>query len=392
MTIRKNSRNTTALALAVVSISTLSACTMTGNLFTPDRIDYKSATASSKAVGPTLDIPPDLSQIQRDSRYVIPSVGSKESGTITASDFNAKANVAPAAAATPVATTALSSLQGMRIERDGTQRWLVVPLSADVAWPKVKEFWQESGFLIVEESQQTGVMETDWAENRAKIPQDFLRKALGSVLDSLYSTGERDKFRTRLERRADGSTEIYISHRGAQEIVTGVQKDSTIWTARPNDPGLEADFLARLMVRLGAEPEKAKEIAAAAPVAELPPKAKLIKEGEIGTIQVDEGYDRAWRRVGLALDRVGFTVEDRDRTKGLYYVRYIDQDQDAKTKDGFFSRLFSSSDKAKDAKKYSISVKSTGNESIVRVLNADGLADSSMNAKKIVDLLLEQLK
>jgi len=390
MTIRKNSTNKTVLALAVVSLTTLSACTMTGNLFTPDRIDYKSATVT-KATTATLEVPPDLTQLQRDSRYVIPGAGASgvNSGTITASGFNAQ-NTTAAVAPAVAATTSITALQNMQIERDGTQRWLLVPSSPDQVWPKVKEFWQESGFLIIEESQQTGVMETDWAENRAKIPQDFLRKALGSVLDSLYSTGERDKFRTRLERRPDGSTEIYISHRGAQEVVTGSQKDSTIWTSRPNDPGLEADFLARLMVRLGAEPEKAKQVVAA-PIVEAP-KATMLKDGQVSTIQLDEGYDRAWRRVGLALDRVGFTVEDRDRSKGLYFVRYIDQEQDAKTKDGFFSRLFSSGDKVKDAKRYRIFVKSAGNASVVSVLNNDGVVENSTNAQKISDLLLEQLR
>ncbi len=394
MTIRKNSGNKAVLILAV---ATLAGCTTsTTGLFTPSRIDYKSA-AVSKAVGPTLDIPPDLTQIQRDNRFAVPASGNP--GVITASGFNAQGASAPAsvgtvatAGAAPAATTALTALQDMRIERDGSQRWLVVGLTPEAAWPKVKDFWQESGFIINEESQQTGVMETDWAENRAKIPQDFLRSALSYVLDSLYSTGERDKFRTRLERRADGSTEIYISHRGAQEVVTGAQKDGTMWTSRPNDPELEAEFLSRLMVRLGAEPEKAKQIVAASASAVVTEKARLLKEGDISLVQVDDGFDRAWRRVGLALDRAGFTVEDRDRTKGLYFVRYIDQDSDVKSKDGFFTRLFSSGDKVKDTKRYRILVVSEGNESKVAVQNNEGTADNTAVAHKILDLLHDQLK
>ena len=166
---------------------------------------------------------------------------------------------------------------------------------------------------------QAGVMETDWAENRAKIPQDFIRSTIGKVFDGLYSTGERDKFRTRLERNEDGSTEIFISHRGAIEVLTGQMKDRTMWTARAADPELEAEFLARLMTRLGSDEKVAKATVAAAKAER--PRALLEKDKSGSYLKVDESFERTWRRVGLALDRVGFTVEDRDRTRGLYFVR-----------------------------------------------------------------------
>ena len=60
-----------------------------------------------------------------------------------------------------------------------------------------------------------------------------------------------------------------------------------------------------------------------------------------GVLTLDEPFDRAWRRVGLALDRVGFTVEDRDRAKGLYYVRYVDPKTDGKKSDGLVRTFFS---------------------------------------------------
>jgi len=290
----------------------------------------------------------------------------------------------------PVApeTVAIKSMQDMRIERDGSQRWLLVPQSPEVLWPKIKQFWQENGFLINQESQTTGIMETDWAENRAKIPDDFIRRTIGYVFDSMYSTGERDKYRTRLERRADGSTEIYISQRGVEEVFVGSQKDTTTWAARPNDPGLETAFLTRLMVSLGDTPEKAKEVANS-PINQ-PAKAKLVKDGATSKIDVDEAFDRTWRRVGLALDRVGFTVEDRDRNNGIYFVRYVDPDGDSKDK-GFFSRIFSFENDAQ-AKRYRILVKGEPNITHITVQNNDGGAEVSAASDKILNLLLEQLK
>jgi outer membrane protein assembly factor BamC len=383
--------------LTALALASLAGCgsinSSFGTLLEPSRIDYKSASA---ATGKTksLEVPPDLTQLQRDSRYALPESANR--GVATASGFNAQAAAPAPAAASPAAPVAAKVTEEARVERDGSQRWLVVKMAPEVLWPQVKEFWQDSGFLIATENQETGVMETDWAENRAKIPEGFLRNTLGKALDSFYSTGERDKFRTRLERGPDGTTEVYISHRGAQEVLTGLEKERTVWTPRPADPELEAEFLSRLMTRLGVEQTRAKAaVASAAPVEQ--PRAKLARASVGGVVEVDEPFERAWRRVGLALDRVGFTVEDRDRTKGVYYVRYVDQNTDANGKaveKGFFSRMFSSSkdDKAKAAQRYQIAVKSATAGSQVSVLNSDGAPDTSQTGNRILSLLTEQLK
>ncbi len=395
MTIRKNPesfyREITRGIFLTVALTSLAGCTSLNTMLEPERLDYKSA---SKGTANTLEIPPDLTQLQKDSRYAITE---SSSGTATASNFASAKGTQPAvgAAVTSSTSVAPNATQQARVERDGTQRWLVVKQTPEKLWPQIKDFWQENGFLIDVENQQAGVMETDWAENRAKIPQDFVRNSIGKVLDSMYSTGERDKFRTRLERSADGSTEIYISHRGAEEVLVGQQKDSTVWTPRKPDAGLEAEFLSRLMARLGAEEIKT----AKAIVAQAEPQQAHSKQGKDGAIaydEVDEGFDRAWRRVGLALDRVGFTVEDRDRVQGIYFVRYVDQDKDAQSKSaskGLFSRIFSSSDdKAKAAQRYRVSVKEMGTNSRITVLNSDGKPEISATADRILKLLNEQLK
>lgn len=378
--------------LALMVLAGLAGCDSLKTITEPERIDYKSA---GKVDTRRLEIPPNLTQLQRDNRYAIPA---ENRGTVTASGYNMQqqgggqkvtaSNVAPAA------------INDMRIERAGNQRWLVVKQAPDALWPLIKDFWQDSGFLINVEIPDAGVMETDWAENRLKIPQGFLRNSLGKMLDSVYDTGERDKFRTRLERGADGYTEIYISHRGAQEVLSGggagSGKESTTWTSRPSEPELEAQFLSLLMTRLGSEEVKTK--AAVANALPMQARARLIKGADGNYVETDEGFDRAWRRVGLALDRVGFTVEDRDRSQGLYFVRYVDQDEEAKNKSagekGFFSRMFSwgSSDKPKAAQRYRVSVKENGTRSQVVVLNADGRPDTSSAAGKILNLLSEQLK
>lgn len=377
-------------AMILVALAAVAGCSSVSEMLEPEKIDYKSASKpGSKS---KLEVPPDLTTPKGNSAYGTENLR----GTATASEFGAKP-VAGAKASTTLPADAkvapsANPLAGLRIERDGKQRWLVANESPEVLWPRIKDFWQETGFLIATENSQAGVMETDWAENRAKIPQDFVRNALGKVLDSLYSTGERDKFRTRLERRADGGTEVYISHRGAEEKLTGqVMSQTTVWTPRPSDPDLEAEFLGRLMAALGADAKVAKAaVKEAKPVAV--ERSRLRKDG--GYVEVDEGFDRAWRRVGLALDRVGFTVEDRDRTRGLYFVRYVDQGDEAvnKAEPGFLSRLFSSKSDKKDPVRYQIVVKGSEERSRVSVQNDKGVAATDANASRILSLLNEQLK
>jgi outer membrane protein assembly factor BamC len=382
MTIGKHVRGRSMIvALAIVG----AGCSTANNA--PDaHIDYKSA---GQARTQRLDIPPDLTQLQRDNRYDVPTLNN---GVATASGYNQQQVTE---ATTPV-TVAPQKVGGVHIERDGNQRWLVTNQSPDVLWPQLKSFWEEMGFVINVDSAQAGVMETDWAENRAKIPQDFIRNTLGKVFDGLYSTGERDKFRTRIERNTNGTTDIFISHRGAEEVLTGSSKETTAWTARPTDPGLEAEFLTRLMVRLGADKDKAKEqvaqTAPATPVTAAQARASLQKDASGSAVVVNEEFDRAWRRVGLALDRVGFTVEDRNRAQGVYFVRYVDQERDAKETKGLFTRIFSSNSKEKVTLRYRVAVQEAGNNSRVTVLNNDGQPESSETTAKILSLLNEQLQ
>ncbi|NMF98603.1 outer membrane protein assembly factor BamC [Aromatoleum toluolicum] len=362
----------------------LSGCS--GSLVESKKIDYKSARQL-----PSLEIPPDLTAPTRDDRYVVPDVSPKGVATYSAYATD-RAQPQPTAGQQQV----LPKVESMRVERAGSQRWLVVQGSAETMWPKVKDFWLETGFILNVERPEVGVMETDWAEDRAKIPQDFIRSALGKVLDGVFSTPVRDKFRTRLEAGKDPDTvEIYISHRGMMEIYPNEAKDTTVWQPRPADPELEAEMLRRLMVRLGAAEERAAAIVAAAPAAE---RAAL--KGATGgsvTLAIDESFDRAWRRVGLALDRIGFTVEDRDRSKGLFFVRYVDPDADVQTKksEGILSKLAfwrSSEQVVQKGGEYRLRVRGEGDKSVVSVMTREGGEDSSETARKILGLLQEQLR
>jgi len=344
---------------------------------TESKIDYKS-----QGTLPPLEIPPDLTAPTRDGRFAVPEAGRS---TATLSGYQQERREGR------VNTGVLPQVEQMRVERAGSERWLVVPESAEKVWPLVKDFWQESGFLIKVELPEAGVMETDWAEDRAKIPGGFVRDLFGRVFDSLHSTAERDKFRTRLERSADGKgTEVYISHRRMVEVYKDSTQSSTAWQPAQPDPGLEAEFLRRLMVRLGEREERAKQLAAQP--AQPENRAQIVKSSDgSDALQVNEPFDRTWRRVGLALDRVGFTVEDRDRQKGLYFVRYADADAEREKK-GILSRIFSNDKDGIKPEQYRVQVRTEKEASQVSVLNKDGGAERSATGQRILTLLHEQLK
>ncbi|HEV3008206.1 MAG TPA: outer membrane protein assembly factor BamC [Burkholderiales bacterium] len=378
------------IVLTTVATAVLSGCSWFSD---SSSVDYKSAGTL-----PPLEVPPDLTSPQRDNRYAIPE--SARSATLSGYEAERRdpARAAASRATTTGAPVVLPDVERMKVERAGAQRWLVVQEPPEKLWPVIKDFWQESGFLIKLEVPEAGVMETDWAETRAKIPEGMVRDLLGKLADSLRSTSERDKYRTRLDRTMDGKgTEIYISHRGMQEVYTTREPTSstpgqTAWQPRASDPELEAEFLRRLMVRLGAPEDKAKQLAASGQAQQ---RAEIVKSND-GTerLQVYEAFDRAWRRVGLALDRVGFTVEDRDRQKGLYFVRYADPESEMKEKDkGLIGRLFSwGGDSKVKAEQFRVQVSQETSGSQVYVLNKDGAAERSKTAQRILALLHEQLK
>jgi outer membrane protein assembly factor BamC len=364
--------------LAITIIAGLTACK---SVTSSDTVDYK---ASGAVRGPNLSYPPDLITAQADRRYIV------QDGTATMSEYNAALKKS-----VQMRSNVMTGIPGMRIARDGERRWLVVEKPATELYPQVKDFWQENGFLLVVDSPSTGIMETDWAENRAKIAQDWIRSTIGGALDSVYDTGERDKYKTRLEAPKPGETEIYITQKGALEkCVTDTTGSClyTIWTSRPNDPGMGAVFLARLMERLGMTQEQAKAMVAA-PLGPKTPKAKLVQEGpNQAFIELGAGFDRSWRDIGLALDRSNFTVEDRNRSAGVYYVRYVNSKNIEESK-GFFSNLFSSKDDSNlKAKKYQVVVKSTGeNSASVYVQDADGKPENTPAGIQLLTLLTDQL-
>ena len=390
MTSLSSHRPTATRIACTAFVLSLAGCSTIDGLFSTDKVDYK--TQSRQTTG--LDVPPDLTQLAKDNRAQV------QGGSITASALSATRPAVATAGSTMAANSVAPNSAGdIRLERSGTERWLHTSLTPEQIWPQLRTFWQDRGLSLTKEQPEVGIMETNWAENRAKLPQDFIRSAIGKVFDGLYSTGERDMYRTRIERGANG-TDIFISHRGMQEVYTTSAKDSTAWQPRASDPSLEAEMLSRLMLKLGGQETAARAIVADAPATAAKP-SPLATGGEgprarrplsevPDSLAVNDGFDRAWRRVGLSLDRHGFTIEDRDRAAGLFYLRYADPEKAGQEEPNFFQRLFGA--KGSTPVRYRVSVKAEGEKSTVRILDDRGQAITDDNAKRILGLLMDDLK
>jgi len=372
-------RSSAPVIVVAAALLVLAGCETTTNNFTK-KIDYKSAGGA-----PALELPPDLTTPQYDDRFSVTTAsglaavqGTRPKGPETiAPDANAEA----------------------RIARAGTQRWLVVKTTPEIAWNTTRQFWSSVGFAVAVEQPTLGIMETDWAENRADVPNTWLQQTIGKYVDIFGSTYKRDKFRTRIERGNEpGTVDIYVSHRGSEQVPTGkidnVSPSGFTWAVMPPDPGLEAEMLARLMLRFGASEAQATASVQAATSTSAPERARLEKVAN-GSSQlvVDDSFDRAWRRVGLALDRVGFTVVDRDRSKGTYFVRYSNPESDGSKKDkGFLDKLMFWKTDVDKPEQYRITVAQADPNSLVTVQDPEGAPDKSANGEKILALLKDQLK
>lgn len=256
-------------------------------------------------------------------------------------------------------------------------------------WPVIRDFWTTAGFALVKDSAQTGILETDWNETRPPVPDSWLRSQLSRAIGSIYTSGTRDKFLVRLEPAANGGTEVFLSHRRLEEVITGAQKESTFWTQQPADPQLEAEFLRRMMLRFVPDSVATAAIASVAPSrpgaasAAPTPKAVQIERDGQPALKLDEGFDRAWRQVGVVLDRSGFTVDDRDRSKGLYFVRYVDPQRESRAR-GLLDRITGSTSKDLTSALYQIRLQEEGTATVLGVLTSDGKPASSETDRRIV--------
>jgi len=350
-------------ALLTLCCLSLVACSGGGS---NSRIDYKEAKTL-----PALDVPPELGEPIDSGVENIPELG----------PTGASAN----------GSRILPEAEGIRIARDGSSRWLVLDATADELWPKLRQFWASLGLEVRRDEPAIGIMETQWAENRADAPGGFLTGLVKSVFKNAYSADTRDKYRIRLEPRDEGQIELFLTHYGLKEVVAAQTDEivETAWQVRPSDPELANEILNRLILYLGGSEQTAKAVLAQAPESTTP-RARI--EGEM--LVLEEGFSRAWRLTGLALDRIGLVVQDRNRSEGIYYVSRVDLLADAGEKEeSWFGSLFAD-ETAQTEQDMQWQVKLEGGEtrSRIHILDEQGTQVPAKNSLPILRRLQESLR
>ena len=350
------------LALIAAAVSTVVGCASYQEAVEGQKTAYR--TAEKRETG--LEVPPDLTAQSADDQFLIP--GESGSGSVSASSFYSGAGGRPVASRVQAVEPVLVETKDVQIKRVGNLRTLEVKMSAEQLWPRLREFWKETGFELAVDDPKVGLMETGWAENRANVPLDGLRKIIGTVFDGIYSSNTRDRYRTRVEP-INGGVEIFITHRGMEENYIDSSETVMQWMNRPSDPELEAEMINRLMVKLTGDQEAADK--AGRPLAQ---ELITVKKETQGTsIVLAEDFPLAWRRVGFGLDRAGFIVEDRDRSNGVYYVKYTPDSAAAEgKKTGFFGKIFGSDDKSlKVDQRFQVQVAPQSNQATVVKFTSD---------------------
>ncbi|MEA3120962.1 MAG: outer membrane protein assembly factor BamC [Paraburkholderia sp.] len=406
-------RFTSRFAALVLAGGLVAGCSSTS----PTQVDYKSDSKSKQV---SLAVPPNLVEGTYDQRSLPP-----RGGEASLSGLQQVEKVAPPD------NTVIPPVVGMHIQRDGTESWLVIDdKTPDQIWPLVRRFWQEQGFLLVVDQRNSHVMETDWNETRPQVNEGIVRNTLTKAMGNSYVGAERNKYRTRLEAGSNGGTYVFISQKGLREAVAGVNHDTNTWEPKPNDPALETEYLKRLMAVLAladsrgnpgaqqamdqpvagagagnnAAPQsdaKAAAIAArnaaqsaraTAPAAQAVAAAAPDAQSASNEVMLSESYDNAWRRVGVALDRSNFTVDETDRTRGLYSIRYVDPKDMTSEEQGFWSQVFHGH-KDKKATIYRVNVRAIKEDQTrVAVVDEKGDIASSAPARQIMALIADQLR
>ncbi|TVT54589.1 MAG: outer membrane protein assembly factor BamC [Sedimenticola thiotaurini] len=354
----------------------------------PDRkVEYKKA----KDAGTNLEIPPDLTKSTINDQLVIPGSSGTESTTLSGQLERERIQGRVA-----TRTGVLPKIEKIEVMRDGNQRWLRIEGTPDDVWYKTVAFWQENGILLAQQDPTVGVMVTDWLENRADIKSDFITDKIRSAFEGAYSAATRDQYRLRIEPAAtEGVTELYLTHRGMEEkyiLDGGGDPERTVWNPRPTDHGLEAEMLRRLMNYMGVTDQQSRSSLARNGAVQA--RSRLVRNNNEVLLLMDEELNRAWRLTGVALDRVGFAVEDRDRSERIYYVRYNDPLKEAE-EPGLLSKLAFWRDNDKNIDKesqYQVTLDTEGRGTRVVVRNKEGVRDNSETALRILTLLHEQIQ
>ena len=357
-----------------VLVVNVSACSVVDNFMdTKNRINYKNNHSVKN-----LEFPPDLTAPEFDMAFALPAdgvVNASSLGNATSGGYTIDGRK----------ISVLPEDTNIKVGGQGNVRWLDVAAPAEVLWPKIRDFWRSVGIAVKRDEPKIGIMETEWAENRAGLPMDWFRRSLGKMFQAAYDAGTRDRYHLRIEKPDANTTRIFLTHKGAEKVVTNTVSG---WELRPANHELEAEMLNRLKAFLQGDVGAAKGSISTDKLNQTTSLVNLVTQEGQPILQINDNYKRAWVLTGIMLDRMGLVSEKRNQAAGIYEVKYQGDEADT-TKRGFFSRLFGGQKTLLvKGRSYQVHVEDAGKLSVVRIMDEEGKPLD----KKLARLVLTRLK
>lgn len=385
------------------------------------KIDYR---ADANQRGRKLEHPPDLISDAREN----PVEEEEGADGVSLSEYRVEdvPEFAEQGAVAPESRSARVALKG-----GGNLQWLESELPPEEAWGVARGFWTERmGFPLERDEPKLGFMETGWLDLRSRSLGAFgLAGLFDDLLNRVRDSGQRDKFRTRIDPADERTrTRIYVAHRHVTEVYDNREGTRSGVQAMPSDPHLEAEMLRRMLLYFSGEDVEPEgeaaegEAVADADAADGGESAADALEGEGATVTVAAGegeaeeapaelgedYDlrgdsllikkplrEAFLLVRIGLDRGGFTLEDRDVSQASFYIRHTGGPGSDKifgaSEQGFFNRLFVRADPV--VREIKIQLTAEGSDaSVVRAEAADDEGDlTGEQSEALLRLLAENL-
>ena len=243
-----------------------------------------------------------------------------------------------------------SGNSSVQLRRLGELMWIYVETLPSTSWPISKSFWDTSSYEVIQSNPITGVIDIAFDETT------YLKMKIEHGIK-------------------EASTEIFLAQ---------INIESNEITSNPE---LIQAELSNLVNYFAASVDQFSGTSLAAQNLNEMKKAKtFIVDGQT-VIQLDLNFDRAWSSVTKAMNASEILTNDKDRSNGIFYVSYADED------DGIFSFLnITRNSKNKkvnfDDAKFEVKITEKNNKTYVRAYSKDGKIEE---AEKLISKINESL-
>ena len=168
--------------------------------------------------------------------------------------------------------------------------WIYIETLPSTSWPISKNYWDTSIYQVIEADPNSGVIDIDFN-------QEF--KLMMKVEHGIK----------------EASTEIFL-----------YQIDKSDGTIQSNPEFIQTE-MAKIVEYFAESINNFSGTSLAAQNLNEMKKANIFSENGNTVISLDLNFDRAWSSVSKALTEANIVTNDRDRTRGIFFVSYAQEEE-----------------------------------------------------------------